>query len=146
MAALTADAARLRRNIEHMRKGSISVATGAEVFQGSLLCINETTERGLAATAATGRTFLGISLSNTTGNTAGTVSVPYGWAHEELLPFEATLTAAFTGTNVLVENDNEVGNTSVGTAAVRVEVGMLTEHTSAGVWVEIRRFSNKSIP
>jgi len=147
MAALSANSRRKTRDEHLMTKGNFAAGTGGAIYEGSLVVINESTGRAIAATAATARTFLGVSLENVTGNTGGTVKVNFAFGHQELMSAITGVTAAFTGTNALVATDNTVDNTSVGTALVRVVVGEIMEIPSANLaWVRIRHASSKAIP
>lgn len=155
MAALSANASRQTMDDHKKSKMVIAVGTSAVVFEGSLVAINESTGRAVAATAAAARTFLGVCEGKTggqggpaTGNTSGTVSIVVAYGHREKLAKAAALTQAYTGCNVGLSDDNTVTTMSgSGTAATKMYVGELVQLDADGdAWVQIRCYSQKDVP
>lgn len=127
--------------------GNYTVGTGAVIYQGSLVCIKESSGRAQAATAAAGVTFLGVASETKTGNTAGTVKVNFAYGHEERFPKATALTKAYVGCTVAVSNDDLVTTMSAaGTAGVQVRVGELLEIDSTFAWVWVRHNAGKVAP
>lgn len=144
MAALTANRTRLIRAVHLLTKGSGTAATSTTIYEGSLLCVVETTGRLVPATAAAARTFMGVAAKE--GDNNDTIEFDYN--HEERLPSATALTKGFTGCEVGILDDGNVTTyTGQGTAAARVAVGELIEWPSANLaWVAIRRHGLKTVP
>jgi hypothetical protein len=146
MAALSAAAARLTRNVGGKAFHDYVVATNAVIYAGSLVNVVVGTGRVAAATSAAGRKFVGLSTENATGNTAGTVTCRVEWGMEALIDCQTALSGASTyiGSNVAIDDDNMVTTMSnVGTAAVRVRCGELISFNAAetSAWVRLRCYS-----
>ena len=136
MAALSAAASRLTRNSDGSRIGNLVVTTSDTIYQGSLLCMNLSTGRVQAATAAASLEFVGLALETVTGNTGGTKRCKFITNIEaQVAIITSALTTADMFQNVAIATDNEVTTGSAaGTAGVRVYCGYPTESASAGVW------------
>lgn len=147
MAALAADGRRSERAVQNKVIEFYTLGTGATVYLGSLVAINESTGRAVAATAATARTFLGMAEAKATGNTAGTVGVKVSHGHQVLINAKTALTTAYTGCNAAVSTDNDVTTASAaGTAGVQVLVGQIIQFEGGDAWVALRSYSEKNAP
>lgn len=154
MAAVTADQIRQERALEGKVFSTAAVGTSNVVYIGCLLAFKPGSARVWNATKTASWSLAGICeglvndsgnfLSTITGNTAGTVKVRYSWGQEALFTL---LTGARTFTNLnktaLMATNNELDGTAVGTAALRMSVGMIVEaetSTLSTVWVKIRQY------
>jgi hypothetical protein len=141
MTAVTADQLPIERATLKAVDDVAPITTSNTVYVGTLVNFVTSTGRVCSGTAAASRTFAGecieilnetgASLSAGTGNTGGTVKARYRWGHELLLAI-GTATRTFTnyGKTVTVKDNATVGGTGVGTAAVRVTVGVLSQFIS----------------
>lgn len=144
MAALTQPTARKRRDLHLATKGYGTVKTAVTIQQGALVSLDEATGNVTNAAAATG---LSDVLGVATATKTATETVEYLFGHQEFFTDAAALTKGYTTCNVGVsDNDTVTTLSDAGTAAVQVRVGELTEWTSSGSWVAIRRHSTKSAP
>jgi hypothetical protein len=147
MAALSAPATRLTRNVANKKFHDYVVGTSAKIYAGSLVAINTSTGRAVAASVATGRKALGLSEETVTGNTDGTVRCRVVWNVEAKITAVATaLTKAYIGSNVAVKTDNDVTTLSdAGTTALRVRVGELVSLTGTDAWVSLRNYTQSDV-
>ena len=145
--ALTAATTRATRANDQKSFADYVVGTSSTIYAGGLVCVNTTTGRAVAASAATGRKFLGLAEETKTGNSSGTVRCRVSWGHEALIDTPATgLTAAYIGSNAAVSDDNQVTSMSdAGTTAVRVRVGEVVEIEGGDVWVRLRNYSEADV-
>ena len=146
MAALTADAIRLERNVAGKHTDEFVVATSAVIYVGSLV----TARTGLpnlvrAAVASSTDRFVGVAETGGTGVTAGTVRVRVAWGHEIRIDSSTAVSASLIGSDVTVGDDNMV--TSVAATTNDVRVGELVRFdvqppvAGANVWVRVRQHS-----
>jgi hypothetical protein len=140
-------------------KSRASIVTSTTVYIGSLL--NEVTSntalpaRVRVAAAATSRKIAGVcvafeadnALPTGVGNTGGTQYAVFEWGNEWLFTLKTSLrTNSSVGLNGFVSDDDTVGGTAVGTAAVRVVVGIITERPAiTTAWVAVRQFAGTNI-
>lgn len=138
--ALSADTARKRKHLPLARHESHAAGTSATIYVGSLVALNTSTGRAVAASAAASRRFLGVSEQQVTGNTGGTVNVKYLYGHAEYMDAATALTKAYIGRCCVVSDDDKVTTASAaGTAGVQVRVGeVLSIPTANKAWVWIR--------
>lgn len=147
MTALAANAARLAKYETMARKARFPVQTSATIYEGSLVSIIESSGRATPADNVAGEVFVGVSLEEKTGNTAGTVYVEVMYGHEVAIAAATALTKAYVGCNVAAMDDNLVSTLSAaGTAGVQVRVGELMELDGTTAWVWIRHYSAKAAP
>lgn len=124
--------------------GRVAAGTGVEIFQGERLAMNTTTGRAVVATAATGRTFLGIAENHVTGNTAGTTYVRFFYGVISKLPVVASQITELSlrvGQNAYMGGADSVTTaTDAGSAGVRVSLGQIHEvdTTNSEAWVWLR--------
>lgn len=154
--ALSADAIRNRRG-----NGTITrkvIGTGNTIFLGGLVVVRNTTGRALTATAATGRKILGVAQqkigadADGIGDTAGTESVDVGRHWEYEFTVETSIrTNTSLGLVVFATDDDEVEGTAVGTAGLRLPVGVLvdwfdqTGTSKATAWIRVGDFGRTNI-
>lgn len=147
MAALTAARATKLRNTSGMTKTRYAVKTSAVIYPGGL--VHMASGRAAAAASGTNRKCVGVADPDgpvVTGNTGGTKYVNVLSNMEAAFDPRTALTAAFVGANAMVDTDQEVTTTAVGTALVRVRVGVIREYVSATeVWIGIGRFAEGDI-
>ena len=142
MTALAADASRRTRNLQGKSIASYVVATSAEIYVGSLVCVRGSADnRVLAGTIAASRKFVGMSEERATGNTAGTVRCRVSWGYEALIDASTVVTAGFVGVNVTIGDDNLVS--TAGATATDVFVGEVIQLDGgdADAWVALRQYS-----
>ena len=142
MAAATADRLLTFRGMSLPIEQITAIKTSDTVYIGCMLNLVTTTGRVCDATAAASRTFAGVctGYQNTsgsiitaiTGNTGGTIAARYIKGECEVLFNIGTATRTFTNLRrtVTVKTNQDIGGTGVGTTAVRVTVGTLSDFIS----------------
>lgn len=145
--ALSAATTRATRAADQKSYADYVVGTSATIYAGGLVCINTSTGRAVAASAATNRKFVGLAEETKTGNSGGTVRCRVSWGHEALIDTPATgITAAYIGSNAAISDDDQVTSMSdAGTTAVRVRVGEVVEIESGDAWVRLRNYSESDV-
>lgn len=146
MAALSADSTTRRARADHLKiVEHWALGTSAAAYVGSLMMVNQTTQRAIVAAvgAITNRRFLGVAETSGTGNTAGTVYCRIAYNHQVLVNMNTTHLGIHLGGPVCVKTDNDVAMpTNAGTTGNRTYVGHIAqfgEGDQAGdVWVWLR--------
>lgn len=146
MAALTANAVRLTRGTP--KYGTAAVADGSTIYVGAIVMWDASAGRAIPGADSAGDHVLGIAVGaphqdgvSVTGNSGGTELVRFAYGHEAFIAANAALTAAFTGLDAVVEDDNQL--TTAADATNDVRFGRVVEHTSSGVWAEVANFSGE---
>ena len=131
----------------------VAIGTGATLYLGSLANQIITTGRVVAASAATARRFAGLvvkleggsGVGTGVGNTAGTEFAVIQYGCEALVSIRtARRTNTSLNVNLFISDDDTVGGTAVGTAAVRVAAGELTAFEASNKttgWLALKRSS-----
>ncbi len=153
MAAVTADQVPFVRSLQNATYDVKAIKTSVTVYVGTLVSFSSIGRLiDGAATAAT--MFAGelVAILNDsgaivtagTGNAGGTVLGLYRYGHEMRLAVKtSTRTYSNLGKSVHIADNVTVAGTSVGTAAVRIVAGALTEFAVTGAapataWVRLR--------
>lgn len=139
MAALSAAANRKSRNRQAVRYGTYTVATGATVYNGSIVAMVRTTGRVTPASNTTSRRVIGVATETKTAGNAVRVE----WNAEWAVNPDTALTKGYTGCNVALTTDNDVITMSgAGTTLVRVRAGEMVQWVSTSeAWIAIRNFA-----
>ena len=129
----------------------IPIATGSQVYRGSLAGKVEASGRCKPAAALATERFAGLvvdlegpdGVGTGLGNTAGTQYAVVQYGHEAKMTVATAIrTNTSLGLGVFIADDESVGGTAVGTAAARVIAGELTEFEASDKstgWVRLRR-------
>lgn len=141
--ALSEATVRLQRNAGSKKYHDYEVGTGATIYTGSLVCVDTSTGRAVAATDAASRKFLGVAAETKTGDTGGTVRCRVEWNVEAKVTAATALTQAYIGSNVAVSDDDAV--TTVSDSSNSVRVGELVSITGTNAWVALRNFSESDV-
>lgn len=152
MTALAAETSRRTRDEDQNWVGIGTVKTSVTIYKGAMVMIVESTGRltNAAATAAHSDV-VGIATETAIGNTGGTVKCEYMFGHAERIATKTALTRAFITTEALVADNDTATTTAVGTAGVRIGIGIIEEFDGAGgsggfCWIRIGIHARKSIP
>lgn len=145
MAALSSATGRLTRNVANKKFHEYVVGTSATIYAGSLVAVDTSTGRAVAATAAASRKFLGLSEETKTGDTGGTVRCRVVWNCEAKVTGATALTQAYIGSNVAISDDNTVTTMSAISSAKQVRAGELVSITGTDAWVSLRNFSESDV-
>lgn len=133
--ALSAGTVRKRRHLDQQRKGSGTVATSTTIYQGALVSARESDGLIVPASAATGETFVGISVSQTK---TATETVEFVWNHTELITAKTALTTTYRYCQVVAFDDDQVTTITAVSSAKRAYVGYAEEFDSDGnAWVHV---------
>ena len=154
--ALSADKVPQRQSRGRATRDRQAIATSQTVYIGGLLNFVTTTGRVRAGAAATSRKIAGVCVGfeaddatpTGVGNTAGTQYAVIEYGNEWLFTVTTALrTYAAQGLNGFVSDDDKIGGTAVGTAAVRVVAGEIStaKASSTTAWVAIRRFATSNV-
>jgi hypothetical protein len=152
--ALSAD--KIRNSRGRATRDRAAITTSATVYIGGLLNFVTTTGRVRAASAAASRKIAGVCVAfeatdlvaSGIGNTAGTQFAVFEYGNEwEFTVTTALRTFAVQGLNGFVSDDDKIGGTAVGTAALRVVAGEIADAKdgSTTAWVAIRRFATTNV-
>jgi len=162
--AITADKIRLGKFESVDLFEEFAIATNSTVYVGALVNLVTTTGRCLSATAAASRTFAGevtaiknysgSAITAATGNTAGTIKAIVKVKGGALVSLKtSSRTYSNLGKTVLVQDNDGVAGTSVGTATLRVPVGTLVSFYQSSPtatvdktqgWVLLREFASST--
>jgi hypothetical protein len=155
MAALSQDKIVKTREVGPVTRQRIAIATSSKIYRGSLVNQMTTTGRAVAATVATNRRFAGLAVGfegatgTGTGVTGGTEYVIVESGQLALVNVRTGIrTNAALHRSVFISDDNTVGGTAIGTAAVRSVVGELVEFEASNKstgWVFLRKFAEANI-
>ncbi len=150
MAAVTADQVPTVRSLQNATYDVKAIKTSITVYVGTLVSFS-TIGRLVDGAATASTTFAGelVAIINDsgaivtagTGNAGGTVKGLFRYNHEMLLGVKtSTRTYSNLGRTAHIADNVTVAGTSVGTAAVRIVAGTLTEFgtTTATGWVRLR--------